>query len=204
MADRDLALRALRIKGYCQPANLAGACRGTEESCAALGEALEGEGLVTRNRLGLKLTEAGAAAADALMAADREAADGAALERAYDAFIAVNKPFKELVMAWMARPDGSPNDHSDPAYDQGVLERLDPLHEGVGEALATAGASVPRLAVYQERFDGALERVKAGEHRFLTAPLIDSYHTVWFELHEDLIRLLGRTRAGEAAAGRAH
>jgi hypothetical protein len=33
--------------------------------------------------------------------------------------------------------------------------------------------------------------------------MIDSFHTVWFELHEDLIGLLGRTRAEEAAAGRA-
>jgi len=28
-------------------------------------------------------------------------------------------------------------------------------------------------------------------------------HTLWFELHEELIHLTGRTRAGEAAAGRA-
>ena len=34
-------------------------------------------------------------------------------------------------------------------------------------------------------------------------PLRDSYHTVWFELHEELIRLSGRNRASEAAAGRA-
>jgi pyruvate,orthophosphate dikinase len=33
--------------------------------------------------------------------------------------------------------------------------------------------------------------------------LLDSYHTVWFELHEDLIRLAGRTREAEATAGRA-
>jgi pyruvate,orthophosphate dikinase len=33
--------------------------------------------------------------------------------------------------------------------------------------------------------------------------MIDSYHTVWFELHEDLIGLAGLSRADEAAAGRA-
>ena len=32
---------------------------------------------------------------------------------------------------------------------------------------------------------------------------VDSYHGVWFELHEDLIRLAERDRAAEAAAGRA-
>ncbi len=33
--------------------------------------------------------------------------------------------------------------------------------------------------------------------------MIDSYHTVWFELHEELIALSGLTREDEAAAGRA-
>jgi pyruvate,orthophosphate dikinase len=37
----------------------------------------------------------------------------------------------------------------------------------------------------------------------MAAPLIDSYHTVWFELHEDLIFLANTTRAEEAAQGRA-
>jgi pyruvate,orthophosphate dikinase len=32
---------------------------------------------------------------------------------------------------------------------------------------------------------------------------VDSYHGVWFELHEDLIQLSGRTREEESAAGRA-
>jgi hypothetical protein len=38
---------------------------------------------------------------------------------------------------------------------------------------------------------------------WLTRPMVDSHHTVWFELHEELIGLAGRTRAGEAESGRA-
>jgi pyruvate,orthophosphate dikinase len=34
----------------------------------------------------------------------------------------------------------------------------------------------------------------------LAAPLKDSYHTVWFELHEELIILSGRSRADVEAA----
>jgi hypothetical protein len=37
----------------------------------------------------------------------------------------------------------------------------------------------------------------------VASPRVDSYHSVWFELHEDLIRLAGRTRSAETAAGRA-
>ena len=37
----------------------------------------------------------------------------------------------------------------------------------------------------------------------MASPSVDSYHGVWFELHETLILLAGRNRADEAAAGRA-
>jgi hypothetical protein len=37
----------------------------------------------------------------------------------------------------------------------------------------------------------------------VASPRVDSYHSVWIELHEDLIRLSGRLRSDEAAAGRA-
>jgi pyruvate,orthophosphate dikinase len=37
----------------------------------------------------------------------------------------------------------------------------------------------------------------------VASPRVDSYHSIWFELHEDLILLSGRTRAEEVAAGRA-
>jgi hypothetical protein len=39
--------------------------------------------------------------------------------------------------------------------------------------------------------------------RFVASPRVDSYHGVWFELHEDLIRLAGRRRSDEGSAGRA-
>ena len=43
----------------------------------------------------------------------------------------------------------------------------------------------------------------AGDGRYVASPRVDSYHGIWFELHEDLIQLAGRTRADEVAAGRA-
>ena len=43
----------------------------------------------------------------------------------------------------------------------------------------------------------AMARVAAGEHDFFTKPIIDSFHTVWFELHEDLLTSLGLERSQE-------
>jgi hypothetical protein len=41
--------------------------------------------------------------------------------------------------------------------------------------------------------------VRAGDKEWFTGPLVDSYHTVWFELHEDLMATLGLERATEEA-----
>ena len=64
-------------------------------------------------------------------------------------------------------------------------------------------ASEPRFARYADRLTGALAAAVEGDGQMVAHPIRDSYHTVWFELHEELIRLSGRNRADEAAAGRA-
>jgi hypothetical protein len=56
---------------------------------------------------------------------------------------------------------------------------------------------------YRTRLARAIERARAGDQRFVASPRVDSCHGVWFELHEDLIQLAGRTRAEEVEAGRA-
>ena len=66
-----------------------------------------------------------------------------------------------------------------------------------------ARGGLPGLAGYRVRLGRAAEAAKAGDGRFVASPRVDSYHGIWFELHEDLIQLAGRTRADEVAAGRA-
>ncbi len=70
-----------------------------------------------------------------------------------------------------------------------------------GSRRSTAGC--PRLADYGVRLRRAIDAAKAGDGRFVASPRVDSYHGAWFELHEDLIQLAGRTREDETAAGRA-
>jgi hypothetical protein len=59
------------------------------------------------------------------------------------------------------------------------------------------------VGAYGRRLDAAAAAAAGGDHRFIASPRVDSYHGVWFELHEDLIRLAGTTREEEVAAGRA-
>jgi len=142
---------------------------------------------------------------------ERFAADarrlGSVVEPLLHDFHAVNDAFKVVVTAWQMREvDGEtvPNDHADVAYDAGVISRLrDEIHRDICPIVETVAGAEPRFSRYVARLDAALRAVEAGDTQMVAHPLRDSYHTVWFELHEELIRLSGRNRADEAAAGRA-
>ena len=95
------------------------------------------------------------------------------------------------------------NDHTDAAYDKSVLEGFDPIHRDICDLIGTIATSAPRIGSYQQRLDQALGKIRSGDLRYIAAPDRDSYHTAWFELHQDLIGLAGTTRQKEAAAGRA-
>jgi hypothetical protein len=98
---------------------------------------------------------------------------------------------------WQVR-DEEPNDHADAEYDAKVLTRLRDVDDGVDGVLADLAALLDRYGTYRPRFDAALARIDAGEREWFTKPLIDSYHTIWFELHEDLLSTLGLERSQEA------
>jgi hypothetical protein len=185
---------AMRIKGFAK-AELLSACLGRD--VAADLAALIAQGLASETKIGVKLTPAGQAAAEAAWAAER-----IDIEADYAAFNPINAAFKALVGRWQVK-DGAPNDHSDAAYNGGLLAELDGIDAQIQSLLTGLAARLPRLAQYPRRFSAALATLKSGELKYMAAPIIDSYHTVWFELHEDLIRLAGRSRAAEAAAGHA-
>ena len=154
----------------------------------------------------IRLTKEALASVDELFRRD-SARLRSAVEPVMDGFHTVDRAFKELVTSWQMREiDGEQvvNDHTDGAYDAAVAVRLgDDIHPRVLAVVEQVSAAEPRLARYGVRLTAALEAVKQGDAQMMAHPLRDSYHTVWFELHEELIRLSGRNRASEAAAGRA-
>ena len=127
---------------------------------------------------------------------------------AYQEFLSVNHGFLELCTDWQLRaPADDPagekviNDHSDPDHDAAVVSRLVEVNEVVQPISAELATLLQRFDGYGRRFGDALERVMAGDHDWFTKPMIESYHTVWFELHENLLATLGIQRAREQAAG---
>jgi hypothetical protein len=116
---------------------------------------------------------------------------------ACERFEVINKDLKQLITDWQTRDIGGKrvaNDHRDSAYDERVLDRLGALHERFEPLLGELVQHAPRLAVYRRKLGEALEQAEDGDPSWVSDARRDSYHTVWFELHEDLLRLLGRSR----------
>jgi hypothetical protein len=119
------------------------------------------------------------------------------LAAACERFESLNREFKALITDWQVRPLGVaklPNDHSDAEYDDRILQRLSTLHDRAEEILSVLSSSLPLVARHVDRLRAALQRAEGGEPEWVSGVRCDSYHAVWFELHEDLLRLLGKSR----------
>ena len=114
----------------------------------------------------------------------------------YERFLVFNVEFLRICTDWQLKPGNQPNDHSDSAHDFKVLERLDRLDERVAPLIETLGKSVPRFAGYRGRLTEALDKI-SDDRAWLASPRCDSYHTVWMQLHEDLLSAVGVNRADE-------
>lgn len=194
-------LQAVRLKGR---VSLAALTDTLDEDPAAVNhtvERLTGAGLLVHDKT-LRLSGEGRARLAELLAAERRHVDRAALINAYNEFRAVNAEFKAAVTDWQLKA-GEPNSHDDANYDAAIVARIDSVHRRVLPTLAAVAAQLPRLSSYSVKLQQALDKVKAGDTTWLTRPIVDSYHTVWFELHEELIAAAGLTREAEARRGHA-
>lgn len=188
-----LALHGARLKGFAEAdaiAELVGLPLAEVEAPLAVADAQRWAKHRTGRLSGWMLTAAGKAADEAALAAELDVAGGRAeLTEAYRRFLAHNAGLLELCTAWQ----------TDQAGDRAALDRLAELNAAVQPVCDDVAALLVRFGSYGPRLDEACQRARAGAHDWFTKPTIDSYHTVWFELHEDLLATLGVERAREGA-----
>jgi hypothetical protein len=195
-------LQAVRLKGRVSTADLAATVDKDVADVADIAQQLAATGLLTGDAA-LRISPDGRDRLATLLAAERKGADSAVLAAAYEDFRVVNADFKALVTDWQLKggPGGRPNTHDDAEYDAAVLARLDEVHARVLAIIEAVAGQLPRLHVYAAKLVVALDKVKCGDSSWLTRPLVDSYHTVWFEWHEELIGAAGLTREEAARSG---
>ena len=199
MTDLEV-LQTVRLKGRVAVADVA-ATLGADPQATV--DRLTADGLLVAGPA-VRLTPDGRTRLAALLADERAVVDGAAASSCYDAFTPVNADFKAALSEWqLGRAErreeglGRAGGATDPARDAEMLAAVEDVHRRVTPVVAEAGALLPRLRRYGDRLAAALEKARGGDLTWLSRPLVDSYHTVWFELHEELIGLAGRTRDGD-------
>lgn len=168
-----------------------------EDDAGAAGGLLVAAGFALRKQTALVLTPAGRAEAERYFRLDPNGEQFAAIRGSYERFLPLNATLIQLCHDWQVRSGGAPNDHADAHYDWGVIDRLATLDEQAGPVARRLGRDGVRFAAYRERLTAARRHVEEGEHAWFVSPRIDSYHTVWMELHEDLLLALGLERGAE-------
>jgi len=186
--------RAVQLKGLCTPERAASALAAAEQR---IEELVNGnDGLFQETPRGMMLSADGREWVTEQLAAERDAADQAALNASYDQFMALNHRFKELVSNWqLSSMDG----HTDEQWAE-LVDGVAAIDVELGPVIVATATHVARLGSYGGRFERALTEMRDGDTSMLASPLKDSYHTVWFEYHEELITAGGRDRAAEEAA----
>ncbi len=201
---RLLALLGLRLKGFADADAVAETVGADEDEISSALESAESIGLVSFNEaraVYMLDPVTGRAEGEGLLAAQLDELGARdTVSQAYQAFLELNGVMLQLCTDWQVREiEGAQtlNHHADASYDATVIARLVELDAELASVLDVLTSALDRYHPYQPRFHNALTQLQAGELDYFTKPLIPSYHTVWFELHEDLLATLGIDRAME-------
>ena len=201
---RTLVMHGLRLKGFAEAAGVGEAVGIPEADAKPVLDQLVTDGFASYRDgklSGFSLTKPGRAEHARLLSAELEG-QGAreAVDAAYRRFLELNTELLSVCTEWQLRDvdgESTVNDHSDAAYDAAVIDKLAALHARVEPICDELGTALHRFAGYGPRLASALERVRGGDSDWFTKPMIASYHTVWFEMHEDLLCTLGIERGAE-------
>jgi hypothetical protein len=184
-ATNDLgALMTLRVQGIASPER-AGAALGVSpnEARSRLASLVSADLASQRTgRLsGFTLTPSGLERFEKLLA-EEGLRNSESLCACYDRFMTIDPVVKQLSSKWQLEKHLA------------VIAELAELHDKVRVCMRKIAACAPRYEPYLQRLDAVLERLVDGDESAFTKPLAESYHQVWWELHQDLLLTLGRER----------
>jgi hypothetical protein len=201
-----LTLHAVRLKGLADETEVASRFGLDRSESHELLLDYEAYGWVTRSDFagttGWSMTAAGRQEDERRLGDELQATGNVkVVHDAYREFLPLNAQLLKACTDWQLRPTGddplAANDHSDIRWDQEVLAELATVGDELDALGAALGTRLERFQGYEQRFHAALTRALNGESAWVTRPRADSCHTVWMELHEDLLATLGVDRESE-------
>jgi hypothetical protein len=205
-APDDLVLHGPRVLGFASPGRIADRYGLDRDEVEDRLIEFAARGWVTHTRFadtgGWSLTEDGRAEDERRMAAELDLTGAReTVAEAHTRFLPLNKRFGKVCTDWQLRPTRTEpmaaNDHTDWRWDERVLRALATLGRDLAAVTDPPARCLQRLDGYSARYLAALARVDTGERRWVDSPEVDSCHTVWIQLHEDLLATLGVARGAE-------
>jgi uncharacterized protein (DUF885 family) len=197
-SEQHLILHGLAIKKYAQPEAIASLLDLPVEKVRKVLQ--DGVAKATVSEVGGKFTVTPTARVSLQSSHSRffsSIRGNEAFHTAYLNFERINADLKALITDWQTIKVGGkivPNDHSNDAHDEQVMKRLGKLHDQAEKVLDALAKVLPRIAVYKRKLEEALDKAESGHIEWISDAKIESYHTVWFELHEDLLCIMGEQR----------
>jgi hypothetical protein len=185
-------LHAIWTRGFATAEQIAVSTALPKSDVEALVAAAKASGFVKQRSgkvTGANLTPAGKARLVLLAGETLTSQHLNVIAAAYDSFVAPNQEFKALVVSWQNAPDLTE-----------TLTGLESVHCKVAEVVERAADVHPRFRTYLPRLERALGAFRAGDTHALARPMSESYHDVWMELHEDMLKTMGRTRGAADGA----
>ncbi len=199
----DLTLHGPRVLGFATASRIA---RRYALDAEEVGELLldhEARGLVQHASFagssGWSVTDRGRVEDERRMAEELDRAGAREpVAAAHAEFVGLNRRFTQACTDWQLRPTPADrmatNDHTDWPWDERVLGTLASLGRALTVIDGELAGRLARFDGYADRYATALARVDRGERRWVDSPEVDSCHTVWVQLHEDLLSTLGLPR----------
>lgn len=200
-------LQTLRCIGHSSGGRLATASGLGDDRAGALLSRLRDRGLASLDDGpfgGWSLTPTGRGVVERLVEEELDAAGARSdVLGAYERFLPLNALVMDVFHDWQMRSLAGTrmlNDHSDPLYDDAVLTRLVEFDVAAQDLVGSLAGGISRFGGYGPRLATALERAREGDFSYV-ADGMESYHTVWFQLHEDLLTTCGISREEERRRG---
>ena len=191
-----LVLQSLRLAGAADAGRIADRSFLPTDVIEDLVRAAQAAGQVEAFDFGtsrsLVLTEAGHARLRELLDDDLEVEQARTTLRAVleDFEHGINGEMVRAVSEWQRAVPGS-------EAPVELLDELAALGAELRQVLEPLVATLPRFGRYPAQYRIALRRARDGDLRWIAGIGILSCHTVWAELHQDLLSTLGRERLPE-------
>ncbi|MDV2980527.1 UNVERIFIED_CONTAM: transcriptional regulator [Actinomycetes bacterium ARC8] len=190
-----LVLHAVRVLGYAGTERVIARVKLDEHPVRELIQRAQAAGQVTWTQFadqgGWSLTEAGKAHGEHLLAAELGATKTRTLvQEVLDGFGPLNSLVAGACTRWQLTELGLAQP---PADLEQILADLARAADELEVLEARLSSGLSRFAGYHCRFTAAVEHARR-ETGWICGTDRDSAHQIWFELHEDLLATLGRSR----------